>query len=57
MFDLNNGDAIANHIFYLVGGPWGIFSRMRILAGGKVIAVIASYDRVYELLQVFNANI
>ena len=38
MFDLPN-DAVADatHNIYLIGGPCGFFSVMRILAGGQVV--------------------
>ena len=56
MFDLNNDDGGGNHNLYPVGGPWGFFSRMRILVGGQVIEDIDNYNRVHEMFQVFSAT-
>ncbi|MFM7987707.1 MAG: hypothetical protein ACKPKO_51185 [Candidatus Fonsibacter sp.] len=53
---LKNDDGAANHNLYPVGGPWGFFSRMRILAGGRVLEDIDSYNRVHEMFQVFSAT-
>ena len=57
MFDLKkNDDGAANHNLYPLGGPWGFFSRMRILVGGQVIEDIDNYNRVHEMFQVFSAT-
>ena len=53
---LKNDDGNANHNIYPVGGPWGFFSRMRILVGGQVIEDIDNYNRVHEMFQVFSAT-
>ena len=53
MSDLKNDDADAsgNHNLYPVGGPWGFFSRMKILAGGQVLEDIDNYNRVHEMIE------
>jgi hypothetical protein len=56
MFDFKNDDGAENHNLYPVGGPWGFFSRMRILVGGQVIEDIDNYNRVHEMFQVFSAT-
>jgi len=56
MFDLKNDDGDENHNLYPLGGPWGFFSRMRILVGGQVIEDIDNYNRVHEMFQVFSAT-
>ena len=56
MFDLKHDDGAGNHNLYPVGGPWGFFSRMRILVGGQVIEDIDNYNRVHEMFQVFSAT-
>ena len=40
MFDFKRDDEIAYHNMFPVGGPWGLFSRMRIRASGQVTEII-----------------
>ena len=41
---------------YPVVGPWSLFSRLRILAGGQVIEDTDSYPMVHEMTNVSSAT-
>ena len=51
MFDLKNDSIENDHNLYPISGAWGLFSRMRILAGGQVLEEIDNYNRVHEMIE------
>jgi hypothetical protein len=39
-----------------IGGSWGLFSRMRIIAGGQVFEAVVSYNRAHAMFRVFSVT-
>ena len=56
MFDLQNTHSTVNCRLRPLGGPWGFFSRMRILAGREILEEIDMYNRVREMFSIFSAS-
>ena len=55
MFDLVNTDQnenAGNTEVRPIGGPWGFFRRVRVLAGNQLIEDIDNYNRVHQLFSI-----
>ena len=53
MFDITNTNAADNDITPVVAGGWGMFRRMRVLAGGSLLEDIDEYNRLHEMFHMF----
>ena len=51
-----NTDNAARHKLRPIGGPWGFFSKMRILASGQILEDIDLYNRVHEMFNMLSAT-
>ena len=56
MFNLVNDGADAAHKLYPVSGPWCLFRRLRVLAGGQLIEDIDYYNRVHEMFHSYQSE-
>ena len=48
-YRLNNGEVTAGKMLRTLGGPYSIFSRVRLLAGGTMVEDIMDYNRVHNM--------
>ncbi|MFM7982477.1 MAG: hypothetical protein ACKPKO_24460 [Candidatus Fonsibacter sp.] len=55
MYDLRNDYDADPKKLRPIGGPWSIFTRMRILAGGQILD-IDMYNRVHEMFSIFGTT-
>ena len=51
MFDLRN-DGSAGKQLRPLGGPWPLFSCMRLLAGGQILAYVNVYKKVHAMFTI-----
>ena len=55
MFDLHN-EGPANSNLRPIGGPWSLFSRLRILCGGQLVEDIPEYASIHEMFSILGAE-
>ena len=55
MFDLHN-EGPANSNLRPIGGPWSLFSRLRILCGGQLVEDISEYASIHEMFSILGSE-
>jgi len=49
-------EAADTHTLRPVGGPWGLFSRVRVLYQGAVVEDISAYNRTHEMMSILTST-